>query len=158
MSVRCPTANLPSSVTVDLTDMNSNVIAAGTASISSSQTIASLFVPGAITAGLLPGSYTLKATNSGFTCVPQPLIIGAGLQKPPFRFMLYGDYGMNYVNGTLSQERDLVANQAVALKKLGVNMVVDRLGVAHPGRLSGLGESNGWGRDDQHRPVPLERG
>ena len=106
---------------------------------------------------MLPGSYTLQATNSGFTCVPQPLIIGAGLQKPPFRFMLYGDYGMNYVNGTLSQERDLVANQAVALKKLGVNMVVDRLGCA-PGGYLQLGESNGRGRDDQYRPVPLERG
>ena len=88
--------------------------------------------------------------------MPQPLIIGAGLQKPPFHFTLFGDYGMNYVNGTLSQERDLVANQAVALKKLGVNMVVDRLGVC-PGGYLHLGESNRRGRDDQHRPVPLER-
>ena len=145
VSVRCPAANLPSSVTVNLTDMNSNVIASGTASISSTQTLASLFVPGAITAGLLPGSYTLQATNSGFTCVPQPLIIGAGMQKPPFHFTLFGDYGMNYVNGTLSQERDLVANQAVSLKKLGVNMVVDRLGTNPGGYLQWANQTDGAG-------------
>ena len=78
---------------------------------------------------MLPGSYTLQATNTGFTCVPQPLIIGAGLQKPPFRFTLFGDYGMNYVNGTLSQERDLVANQAV---------VAEETGREHGGRPPGL--------------------
>ena len=144
VSVRCPAANLPSSVTVNLTDMNNNVIAAGTASISSTQTIASLYIPAAITAGLLPGSYTLQATNSGFTCVPQPLIIGAGLQKPPFRFMLYGDYGMNYVNGTLSQERDLVANQAIALEEIGREHGGRSPG-REPRRLSGMGESNADG-------------
>ena len=140
VSVRCPTANVPSSVTVDLTDMNDNVIATGTATMSSSQTIASLFIPSAMTAGLLPGSYTLNATTAGFTCVPQPLIIGPGLQKPPFRFTLFGDYGNNYVAGTLSQERDLVANQAVFLKKMGVTLAIDRLNT------SGI---LGWGNQSE---------
>ena len=54
VSVRCPAANLPSSVTVDLTDMNNNVIAAGTATISSTQTIASLYVPAGDDRGVAP--------------------------------------------------------------------------------------------------------
>ena len=128
VSVRA-NANWPSSVTVNLIDANNNVVASGTATgLPAANNAVAFFIPGAITAGLIPGSYTLKATNSGFTCVPQPIIIGAGLQKPPFRFTLYGDYNTVYINGPLSQERDLVANNAVELKKVGVNMVVERLG------------------------------
>ena len=134
--MRCPAGNLPAAVTVNLTDANSNLLASGSAPISSTQTTAAFFIPAAITAGLTPGSYTLNATNAGFTCVPQPLIIGAGMQKPPFHFTLFGDYGMNYVNGLMSQERDLVANQAITLKKLGVTMAVDRLGYAPSNYLS----------------------
>ena len=129
VSVRCPSGSLPSSVTIDLTDANSNVIATGTAPISSSQTTAAFFIPSAITSGLNPGAYTLNATNATFTCVPQPLIIGSGLERSPFHLMLYGDYTPAlYVDGLLSQERDLVADNAVVLQKTGVNMVVDRLG------------------------------
>ena len=108
-----------------LVDANNNTIATGSLRFSPPTHDGGVLIPSAITSGLTPGAYTLKPAIRGITCVPQPLIIGAGLQKPPFRFILYGDYGMNYVNGTLSQERDLVANQAVALKKLAVNMVVD---------------------------------
>ena len=114
-------------VTIDLLDANSNVIAVGTATLTNTAPTQQFFIPSAISFGLSPGSYTLKATNGSYTCVPQPLIIGPGMQKPPFRFTLYGDYGPNYVNGSLTQERDLVANHAIVLKKLGVNMVADRM-------------------------------
>jgi len=115
-------------VTINLTDAGSNVIASGSVTLTNTAPSQQFFVPSAITAGLRPGSYTLNATSASYTCVPQPLVLGTGLQKPPFRFILYGDYGMNYVNGTLSQQRDLVAMNAIQMKKLGVNMVVDRLG------------------------------
>ena len=119
----------PSSVTVNLYDANNTVVASGTASgLPAANNTVALYIPAAITAGLAPGSYTLKATTAGFTCVPQPIILGAGLQKSPFRIMLYGDYGTNYINGNLTQERDLVANHAVELQKVGINTIIDRHG------------------------------
>jgi outer membrane protein assembly factor BamB len=96
---------------------------------------ASFKLPGTLTAALRPGRYVLAVRAAGLSCTSQPLVIGPGLHKPPFHLVHYADYGLAYPGGARQGEAadvwdapDLTAAHAARTAKLGVNLVVERLG------------------------------
>jgi outer membrane protein assembly factor BamB len=96
-------------------------------------------LPASLTAQLRPGRYTLAATVSGLTSVAQPLVIGPGLTRPPFHLVQYGDYGPQYPTsdrGSPWTAADLAAARVAKARRLGLNLVVDRIG--EPSQLSNL--------------------
>jgi len=130
VSCRAPDANVPSSVTVQLLDPDSTVVATGSATLTPAQKTVGFFLPASLTMGLRPGTYKLTLTDPNLTCVPQYLVFGRGLTKPPFKITMYGDYGSVYVTAPVAQERDLIANRVTWLDKTGINMTSERLTVA----------------------------
>jgi outer membrane protein assembly factor BamB len=84
-------------------------------------------IPTALTAALKPGRYTLTVAAPALTCVPQTLVIGPGL-KSSFHLIQYGDYGPVYPSADVWGSPDAAAAHVARIKKIGVNMVVDRLG------------------------------
>ncbi|HKB41119.1 MAG TPA: hypothetical protein VKD72_32125, partial [Gemmataceae bacterium] len=58
----------------------------------------------------------------------QPLIIGPGLRKPAFHLVQHGDYGQLYPSGDIWDAPDLTAAHAARTAKLGVNLLIDRIG------------------------------
>jgi hypothetical protein len=88
-----------------------------------------------LTAALKPGTYTLAVSAPGLSCTGQPLVIGPGLREQPFQVVQYADYGLLYPGGARPGEYadlwdapDLTAAHAARTAKLGVNLMVDRLG------------------------------
>ncbi|HEY8668231.1 MAG TPA: hypothetical protein VIL86_16400, partial [Tepidisphaeraceae bacterium] len=85
----------------------------------------------ALTATLAPGAYRLDISAEGYTCVGQSIVIGPGAREPGFHVMVYGDYGGTYPSGTnidLWNTSDQIAAHVERTRKLGFNMMVDRLG------------------------------
>jgi outer membrane protein assembly factor BamB len=89
---------------------------------------ATFTIPGTLTAALRPGRYALTVTARGLTCVSQQVVIGPGKKATPFHFLLYGDMTQYYPSADVWDAPDLVAAHAARLRRLGVNLVVDRLG------------------------------
>ncbi len=86
-------------------------------------------VPKALTAQLVPGAYTLAVSAPGLSCTSQPLVIGPGRAAPtPFHLVQYGDYQESYPLADVWDAPDLVAAHAARTAKLGLNLMVDRLG------------------------------
>jgi outer membrane protein assembly factor BamB len=88
-----------------------------------------------LTAGLKPGTYTLAVSAPGLSCTGQALIIGPGMSRPAFHVVQYADYGLLYPGGARRGEcadiwdaPDLTAAHAARTAKLGVNLIVERLG------------------------------
>ncbi len=82
----------------------------------------------ACTAALAPGRYLLTAEAAGLSGVPQPLVIGPGVREPAFHILDYGDYGPTFPEPDVWDAPDQVAQRLAKLQKLGINLVVDRLG------------------------------
>jgi outer membrane protein assembly factor BamB len=123
----------PLPLTVALTD-GERTLARGQARVKRGAAGVAFQIPAALTAGLMPGKYTLAVTAKGLTCTGQALVIGPGATRgaglaPPFHFMHYGDYGSCYPSAGVWDAPDLVAAHAARLRKLGVNLLVDRLGI-----------------------------
>src|SRR5262249_24821697 len=96
---------------------------------------ASFKLPRTLTAALKPGKYTLAVSAPGLSCAGQPLVIGPGVGKAAFHIMNYADYGLLYPGGARRGEMadpwdapDLTAAHAARTAKLGINLMVDRLG------------------------------
>jgi outer membrane protein assembly factor BamB len=90
---------------------------------------AALTIPAQITAALRPGEYVLTAAASGLTCVPQRLVVGAALREPSFFITRYGDYGAVYPSHHSPWNApDVVAAHLERTRRLGLNLMVDRLG------------------------------
>jgi hypothetical protein len=85
-------------------------------------------VPGTLTAALRSGTYSLTVTAPGLTCTGQPLVIGPGLRKPLFHVVQHGDYNQLYPAADVWDAPDLTAAHAARTAKLGVNLMVDRVG------------------------------
>ena len=85
-------------------------------------------VPGSLTARLRPGKYVIEVAAKGLTCINQPLEIGAGLHDAPFFTVQYGDYGPTYPEANAWDAPDIVAASVERNKRLGFNLMVDRLG------------------------------
>ena len=108
------------------------------------------------TAALALGRYTIDALDGelpGFTVAPQTIEIGPGLRKrPTFHIVQHGDYTLGFPTGPrpygANQPRlvdlpDTVADHLARVRKLGINLFVDRLGSG-----SGLGLLHEVARDD----------
>jgi outer membrane protein assembly factor BamB len=91
-------------------------------------TPASFKVPATLTAGLKTGRYNLTVTAEGMTCTGQPLKIGPGMRKPSFHFMHYADYSATYPSANVEEAPEVVAGHVARLRKLNINLLVDRLG------------------------------
>ena len=85
-------------------------------------------VPSLLTARLRPGKYVIDVAAKGLTCISQPLEIGSGLQGAPFFTVQYGDYGPTYPEADSWNAPDIVAASIERNKRLGFNLMVDRLG------------------------------
>ncbi|MFO0841448.1 MAG: PQQ-binding-like beta-propeller repeat protein [Gemmataceae bacterium] len=81
-----------------------------------------------LTAALRPGRYLLTAIAPGMTCVPLPLVIGPGVTRRPFHLVQYGDYGPLYPSADAWDAPDVTAAHVARTAKLGMNLIVDRLG------------------------------
>src|SRR5262249_42070278 len=92
-------------------------------------------VPRTLTAPLKPGTYTLAVSAPGLTCPGQPLVIGAGVNRPASDGAGSADSRLLYPGGARPGEApdpwdapDLTTAHAARTAKLGVNLIVDRLG------------------------------
>jgi outer membrane protein assembly factor BamB len=82
-----------------------------------------------LTARLRPGRYALTVAAPGLSCAGQPLVIGPGPRRgPAFHLGQHGDYGQLYPLADAWDAPDLVAAHAARTAKLGVNLMVDRVG------------------------------
>lgn len=83
-----------------------------------------------LTATLRPGSYRLTATDSitGLAVASQLLTIGEGATSP-LHFMQYGDYGNSYPATDVWDLPRAAAGHAAKLRRVGINTVVDRIGI-----------------------------
>ncbi|MCY3024134.1 MAG: hypothetical protein NTW87_34590, partial [Planctomycetota bacterium] len=94
-----------------------------------SGTPAALAIPAAVTAALRPGEYLLSVAAPGMTCTPQRLVVGPGIGEPSFFITQYGDYGPVFPpQGSHWNAADIVAAHLERTRKLGLNLMVDRLG------------------------------
>ena len=90
---------------------------------------ASLVIPAQVTAALRPGEYLLSVAAPGMTCAPSRLVIGPGMREPSFFITQYGDYGTVYPSQHSPwNEPDVVAAHLERTRRLGLNLMVDRLG------------------------------
>jgi len=137
-------ANLPSSVTVNLKDDQGTTVANGTAPISQSQTQQNFYIPSAITAGLRPGKYTLTVSSANFSTDEQPLFFGQGDKGSTFRNLIYGDYGMiSTVSSNPFDVRDTITKTTNRLNKLGTDFIWDPIGTSFlEGNINWDGTSN----------------
>lgn len=87
-----------------------------------------LVLPASLTAGLLPGEYRLDATASGFSGLPQQLVIGPGMSRSGFHFLQYGDYSPLYPATYAGDAAWRAVAHVSRTRKLGFNLLVDRLG------------------------------
>jgi outer membrane protein assembly factor BamB len=125
--VRTAAGDKPAQVAVRLLD-DGHTLAQTEIAVKPGANVLHMTLPKALTAGLRPGRYLLTATATGLTAVPQPLMIGPGLHKPSVRMVQYGDYGPLYPHADVWDAPDKSAARAAQAAKLGVNLVVDRLG------------------------------
>lgn len=114
-------------LTVRLVD-GDRVLASGEVEAKVGDKPSSFKVPGALTAALRCGIYTLTVTAPGRTCVGQPVVIGPGLRHPPFHIVQHGDYNQLYPSADVWDAPDLTAAHASRTAKLGVNLMLDRIG------------------------------
>ena len=107
------------------------VLATGKATAEPGANSAQFTLPESFTAALAPGTYTISVSAPGLTCVPQTIVIGRGMSDSPFRTIAYGDYGATYPwgNANVWDAPDVVSRHLDRMTKLGVNFLVDRLGV-----------------------------
>jgi outer membrane protein assembly factor BamB len=98
--------------------------------------VLALTLSGKLTAALRPGRYTLVAAAPGLTSVPQPLVIGPGTSGEPFHRVQYGDYGPLYPSASVWEAPVVAAAHADRTTKLGMSLMVDRLG--DPNQLGAL--------------------
>src|SRR5262249_31825311 len=85
-------------------------------------------VSGALTTRLRPGRYALTVAAAGLSCSGQPLVLGPGLRKTAFHIVQHGDYGQLYPSGDVWDAPDLPAAHAARTARLGVNLMIGRIG------------------------------
>src|SRR5262249_54305555 len=85
-------------------------------------------VSGGLTTRLRPRRYALTVAAAGLSCSGQPLVIGPGLRKTAFHIVQHGDYGQLYPSGDVWDAPDLAAAHAARTARLGVNLMIDRIG------------------------------
>lgn len=90
-------------------------------------------IPSSLTSALKPGRYRLSVEAEGVTSVPLTIRIGPG-GNPDFLQIQYGDYGFTYPPMNLWDGVDRTAASAERFSRIGINAVVDRLGL-HPTNL-----------------------
>jgi outer membrane protein assembly factor BamB len=89
-----------------------------------------------ITRTLEPGHYTLAISTDDptITAAGMPILIGSAVREHPFHLVEYADYRASHPIGDASDAPDQAAAHAERLRRLGFNLVVDRLGApAHRG-------------------------
>jgi outer membrane protein assembly factor BamB len=114
-------------LTVELAD-GKHTLARGRAKVKRGALAVAFQIPATLTAGLRPGRYRLAVSAKGLTCTGQPLVIGPGKAAAPFHFLHYADYTQTFPPADVWDAPDRAAAHAARLRKLGVNLLVDRLG------------------------------
>ena len=129
---------LPDRVTVRLLD-GDRVLAEGVVHPEAGKP-SLLALPPSLTDALRPGEYLLTAEASGLTPAPQPLVIGPGLRRrPTFHIVQHGDFHDAFPKAEFFDAPEAVATHLARLRKLGVNLFVDRLGT--PGTPAAVGQT-----------------
>jgi outer membrane protein assembly factor BamB len=124
--VRSGAERQPRSIQVQLTQ--GTTVLAQTEALVEPRTPKQLVLSRVLTTGLLPGRFAITPCAPGLTAVPQHITIGPGLQKTPFHVVEYGDYRPIYPSGDLWEAPDVVAAHTERMSRLGMSLVVDRLG------------------------------
>ncbi|MBM4069940.1 MAG: WD40 repeat domain-containing protein [Planctomycetes bacterium] len=93
----------------------------------------SMKVSAQLSAALAPGRYTIAVDAADMTCVGQEIEIGPGVHKQALHRIQYGDYGPTYPAADLWEAPDLAAAHVERTRKLGMNLMVDRLGDPNQG-------------------------
>ncbi len=88
-------------------------------------TLGIVTLPAALTAQLAPGRYELRAQVPGFTCVAQPICIGAAARSP-FRVTQHGDYDNLNSTASVWEFADMASAMLDRSQALGVNQYVNR--------------------------------
>ncbi|MGD0678874.1 MAG: hypothetical protein ABSC94_26005 [Polyangiaceae bacterium] len=87
-----------------------------------------------LTRALRPGHYRVTSDVPGTTVAAQEIDIGPGIaDAPAFSVVQHGDYEAGFPAGTSTDTPEKVAAHIERARRLGVNMFVDRLGVAAVG-------------------------
>jgi outer membrane protein assembly factor BamB len=124
--VRRPEADKPVLVTVRL--MAKSLTLAQEQAEATHGSVLRWRLPRELTARLRPGRYTLSVTAKGLSCAAGSLVIGPGLRRPLFHLVQHGDYEQLYPCGDVWDTPDLTLAHAARTAKLGVNLMVDRIG------------------------------
>lgn len=151
VSIRCRSKDmsaLPEAVEVRLLNETGNVKHVQKVTISrQADQPAVLQVAADITRGLEPGEYRLTTVLPGWTIADQYLSIGAGrdpAEKSRFHRIRHGDYTMAFPAVTYFNAPERITQHVELTRRLGENLMVDRLGHGGSG---GLGEVSNTLRD-----------
>ena len=130
--VRGGDAKTPSQVTLQLQSRpagRTDVLRIAPAQIKWNGTTGTASIALATTAKLAPGRYMLTAVVDGMTVAPQPLVIGPGLtERPVFSIVQGGDGAAPLVPGGMFDAPTEVALQMTRAQRIGMNMIMDRVG------------------------------
>ncbi|MDB5387677.1 MAG: hypothetical protein JWM11_3323, partial [Planctomycetaceae bacterium] len=108
------------------------------ASQAASLPTAVLQVPADVTASLEPGEYRITTTLPSWSVADQFLSIGNGRdlqEKHRFHRVRHGDYTLAYPSVTFFNAPEQIAQHVALTRKLGENLLVDRLGHGGSGAL-----------------------
>jgi len=121
-------AAMPATVNVRLME-GARTLTFGALPVPAGQKSVQYLIPGALTASLHPGRYTLAVDAAGLTGIAQTITLGAGSPQHAFKLVEYGDYGPTYpTQFSLWNFPDLVAAHIDRTQRLGENLLVDRIG------------------------------
>ncbi|HEX4000757.1 MAG TPA: hypothetical protein VHX65_19570 [Pirellulales bacterium] len=128
------TASRPGEISVSLVPEDGKTIGreifaeASVPSAGANRSERSFVVPNSLTRRLRPGKYLLRVTAKDATCMNQPLVIGPALDDAKFFTIQYGDYAPTYPEANPWDAPNLVAATVERNRRLGFNLMVDRLG------------------------------
>ncbi len=139
------TAAGPVDFTVRLSD-GSHTVAEGRGTAPDAARTQTFVLPTTLTAALRPGNYPLQVDAPGLTCAAQPLVLGPGVRQRTFHVVQYGDYGPTYpTGGSVWDAADRSAAHVARTEHLGLNLLVDRLGISQQyGSLAPDSMRGGW--------------
>ena len=152
--LHAPAAQENAEVAVAVTD-GTQVYAASKIRLVAGSKEMKLTLPGWWTARLRLGKYTINVTAAGLTPMSQPLVIGPGLQPASILTIQYGDYRSTYPHASPWDAPDIVTAAIERNRRLGFNLMVDRLG--HPQQMDAiLGKSQRGETDAAYKTLDAD--
>ncbi|MEI6520309.1 MAG: WD40 repeat domain-containing protein [bacterium] len=145
-------AEIPGKVIIKMKNNAGVAVIEKTVDIKPGEKECSLSLAPTMLAGITVGKYILQAEIPGLTSVPQNITIGSGIQPQLFTYVQFGDYGATYPQVAIPngywEGPDEVAAHLKQTSKMGINMLVDRIGsplqipdLTGDHRIRGIGEN-----------------